>query len=286
MRLAIVFLMTAALETTAPFPDEANGWRLTDAPASYDESTIFQYIDGHGEVYLAYGMRRCQARRYGGPAGEPDILADVFEMASAADAFGVFSHSRDGEAVPIGQTASLAAGTLLFWRNRHFVSVYSERDTPRSREALLALGRALDRALGGAGERPKLVGRLPRAELDERSVVWLRHPRILDAHARLGPGNLLAVGVSAPAVYARYSGAAGGAELVLVDYPGEPAAETAAAAFSARLLAVDGGPTRRDDGWYAQGRLRVGSTRAFVIRAASRALAEALLEATRKGETP
>src|SRR5512134_3593565 len=127
MRLAMAIMIAAAgAGLPASLPEQAAGWSAARPAAVYDQRSIFEYLDGHGEVYLAYGMSRCLARRYAGPEGEGDVLVDVFELSSSADAFGVFSHSRDGEAVSVGQGASLASGTLLFWKGRHFVSVYAE----------------------------------------------------------------------------------------------------------------------------------------------------------------
>src|SRR5512139_2940456 len=196
-------LMIATAVPVLPLPDEAAGWRAKAPADRYDRRTIFEYIDGHGEVYLAYGMSACDTRRYAGPEGEGDVVVDAFEMASPADAFGVFTHSREGEPVDLGQGASYGYGTLFFWKGRHFVSVYAERESERARGAVMALGRALAASIGETGDPPALALRLPREGLDETSIVYLRHPRILEAHVPVGPDNPLGVGPQAPAVTGR-----------------------------------------------------------------------------------
>jgi hypothetical protein len=282
--LALGALVTALgiLEPQA-LPAEAAGWRVVGPPARYDAETIFQYIDGHGEVYRAYGMIGCLAQRYAGPPGEGDIVADVFEMASAADAFGVFSHTREGEPADVGQGASFGYGTLAFWKGRHFASISTEQDGPRAREAVLALGRVLAAALEGDGEPPALVGRLPAEGLDAGSIVYLRHPQILNAHLALGTDNLLGLGPSTAAVVGRYRRAGASAAMAIVEYGTAPLADAAQRIFAARFL-EQGVSTRRGDGWYAVATLPgPGSARAFVVRASTRELAEALLaEAARK----
>jgi hypothetical protein len=50
-----------SLEET--IPAEADGWEASEPVAHFDTETIFDYIDGHAEVYLAYGMKRSLARR-------------------------------------------------------------------------------------------------------------------------------------------------------------------------------------------------------------------------------
>jgi hypothetical protein len=279
----VIGVALAGLSLT--LPDEAAGWRAAGPAARYDSRSIFEYIDGHGEVYLAYGMVDCLARRYTGPAGEGEVVVDVFEMQTPAGAYGVFTHSRDGEPVQVGQGASLAFGTLLFWKGRHFVSVYAVQESERSSQAVMALGRVVDAAITERGEVPALVGLLPPAGLEERSVVWAQNAHLIDVHARLDARKLLAISAGTSAVLARYSRPEGTAEIVLVQYPDAPTANSAMAAFAAGLL--DGGrPRRGEDGWYAAGAGSAApSIRVFVLRAPSRESAEALLqEATRRLE--
>jgi hypothetical protein len=278
--------MTAAALMTLPptLPDEAAGWKAVAPADHYDAETIFQYIDGLGEVYLAYGMASCHARRYAPPEGDGRVIVDLFEMASAADAFGVYTHSREGEPVAVGQGASFGYGTLLFWKGRDFVSVSAEEDDPETREAVMALGRAVAAGIAETGRPPAIIDRLPKAGLEEGSVVYLRHPRILEAHVPVGPGNPLGVGPQAPAVVGRYRTRSGVADLVVVEYPDAASADAAAATFGQRFL--DGTrPARRDDGWCAATAL-ADRVRAYVLRAASREEALALLADASKGGTP
>jgi hypothetical protein len=285
MLLAGAIMIAAAVSSAVPLlPDAAAGWTAQAAAARYDSQTIFQYIDGHGEVYLAYGMTACEARRYSRPAGTGEAVVDAFEMGSPADAYGVFTHSREGKPVDVGQDGSYGFGVLSFWQGRFFVSVSADHEGERTLAEVLALGRAIAETIPEKGERPALVGRLPSAGLERSSVVYLRHPRILEAHLPVGPGNPLAVGPGAPAVTARYRLEGGAADLVLVQHEDAARAESAARAFSVRFL--DGGrPARRDDGWCAAA--AAGErTRAVVLRAASAETALALLAEATKGERP
>jgi hypothetical protein len=268
-------------------PAEAGGWRSVGPPARYDAETIFQYIDGHGEVYRAYGMIACLAQRYAGPAGESDIVADVFEMPSSADAFGVFSHTREGEPADVGQGASFGYGTLAFWKGRFFVSVTAEQDGARTRAAVLELGRALAAAVDVEGVPPPLLLRLPADGLDAGSTVYLRHPQILNVHIALGSDNVLGVRPATPAVLGRYRRAGAGAALAIVAYETSASADAALRSFAGRYL-EKGTTTRREDGWWAAAALPTSvPTRAFVFRAGTRELAEALLaEAARKEGPP
>ena len=211
----------------ASLPAEVGGWRAIDEVSVYDTESIYSYIDGHAEVYMAYGMVRCVSQRYSGPEGEPDIVLDLFEQASPADAFGVFTHDRDGEEVDIGQGGLFRHGWLSFWKGHWFGSVYAEGESEASKEAVLALGRAAADAIGEVGEVPSLVAELPADGLDPRSVRFLHTQEILNGVVYLGYENALQFGPEVDAVVGRYQRPDGGGWLLLVDYPDDASAELA-----------------------------------------------------------
>jgi len=219
-------------------PASVAGWTAVDDGQIYDTESIYSYIDGHAEVYLAYGMVQCLSRRYSGPEGEPDIVLDLFEQASAADAFGVFTHDRDGEEVDIGQGGLFRHGWLSFWKGHWFGSVYAEGDSEASKEAVLALGRAAADAIAETGEVPSLVGELPTAGLDPRSVRFLHTQEILNGVVYLGYENSLQFGPEIDAVVGRYQRPEGGGWLLLVDYPDDATAELAEGSATEAGIAI------------------------------------------------
>lgn len=260
-------------------PTAIAGWRAKDPGTRYDPESIFAYLDGHAELYLAYGMRSCFARRYAGPEGEADLILDVFEMATAADAYGIFSHDQDGEAMEIGRGALLRYGWLSFWKGRLFVSVFAERDSERARAAVLELGRAVAAAIEDTGEPPEIVARLPVEGLEPRSVRYLHHPQLLKVHVPFGEGNPLQLGPESALALGRYRRDGQQARLLLVEYRQSSDVQKAMAAFSERFLRGRG-PTRSQDGWHAMRRMSWGENAlGFVTGADSSDLAETLLAA-------
>jgi len=225
----------------AALPPEIAGWRASGGDQIYDTETIFQYIDGHAEVYLAYGMKRCLARRYSGSESEPDIVLDLFELASAADAYGVFTHDRDGDEVDVGQGALLRTGWLSFWKGRWFGSVYSEGESEPAYDAVIAISRAAAEAITDEGEVPALVSELPVDGLDLRSVRFLHTQEILNSVVYLGFENVLRLGPEIDAVLGRYDREDGNAWLLLVNYP-----DTETASWAEGSAAEAGLAVRRD----------------------------------------
>lgn len=222
----------------ASLPTEINGWSAVDEGQVYDTESIYSYIDGHAEVYMAYGFVRCLSRRYSGPEGEPDIVLDLFEQASPADAFGVFTHDRDGEEVDIGQGGLIRYGWLSFWKGHWFGSVYAEGESEAANEAALALGSAAAEAIAEEGGVPTLVAELPAGGLDPRSVRFFHTQEILNGVVYLGYENVLRLGPEVDAVAGRYQLSQGGGWLLLAEYPDEAASELAEGAATEAGLAV------------------------------------------------
>jgi len=259
-------------------PDDVAGWLGSEEVSLYDPESIFGYIDGHAEVYLAYGMKRCLARRYSGPDGEADLVLDLFELASPADAYGVFTHDLDGEAVGIGAASLMRYGWLSFWQGPYFVSIVAEGESERSTEAVLELGRATAALLPTEGAVPAIVAALPAAGLDLRSVRFLRHPQILNTHYWVDEENLFQLGPQTAAALGTYVREEGAWHLLLVEYSSGETAELAAAAFADRFLggaAADGPAQVEDRGWY--GARRAGAGLAAVLGADSESAVDALL---------
>jgi hypothetical protein len=271
----------------AALPGEASGWRAQGEPAVYDADTIFSYINGHAEVYLAYAMQRCLSVRYQGPEGEADIVVDAFEMATPEDAFGVATHDREGDAVDVGNDGLKLYGWLSFWKGPYFVSIYAEDDNERSRRVVRDLGRILDEHIDAPGRRPEIVDRLPADGRVPRSMRFLRSHQILNSQIYLGEDNFLGLGADTDAALAGYQRAGGGGRLLLVGYPDADRCDAAARAFADRYPGADasGAVVRGEDElWYA---MRIqGPRMAAVLAADDAALAATLLAEAGVEEEP
>ncbi len=251
----------------AAIPAEVAGWQRGEAEI-YDAETIFSYIDGHAEVYLSYGMKRCLAVRYTASSGEGDIVLDLYEQGSAADAYGVYSFDREGEDVDVGQGAVLRAGWLSFWKGHWYGSVYAEGESASARDAVLAIGKAVADAIVEEGERPALVGELPPAGLEPKSVRYLHAQEILNGVVYLGFENVFGLGPETEAVLGRYDRQDGAGWLMLVEYPQDIDASRAEIVAREAGLAV----------------LRSGSTLAAVLEPEPNDIAQILLSEAMGGD--
>jgi len=112
-------------ENMLRLPQEVQGWNADGEDKVFTRQTIFDYMDGGGEIYLAYDFQRLLTREYA-RENAPRIVAEVYQMASSGDAYGIFTHDTDGQPVSVGQSALYSPGLLRFWKHRFFVRLQAE----------------------------------------------------------------------------------------------------------------------------------------------------------------
>ncbi|RPJ03718.1 MAG: hypothetical protein EHM37_24425 [Deltaproteobacteria bacterium] len=237
-------------------PQKVNGWTVEGEDRYFDEKSIFDYIDGSGEVYRAYNLRQCMARAYS-KEGSPGIVLDLFDMGTSADAFGVFTHDLEGEVVAIGQDGRWRPGWLNFWKDRFFVSITIQEENAQAFEAALELGRQVAALVPKKGDRPKLLERLPQKGLQRGTVRFLHHPIVLNYHFYLSDENILDLSPQTDAVLATYQKGKHSARLLLVHYPNAKLARKAAENIRRHYLpdADADGMARLENGKWASSRL-------------------------------
>ncbi|MFQ6070974.1 MAG: DUF6599 family protein [Candidatus Aminicenantales bacterium] len=234
-------------------PEKISGWKAVKNDLSYDQQTIFDYIDGAGEVYRSYNFRELLVRRYQ-KAGEPEIVVDFFVMPSSRDAFGVFTHDLEGEDAGVGKGSTYKGGLLSFWKGNFFVSVYVERETESSKQAVLDLGQTIASAIKKEGEKPELLTLLPAGIFNDKNIHYFHDHMILNYHFYLSDENILHLSRETEVVLASGEEAGEKFYLVLVKYPGSEEAHQAYRSFSEAYMpdASEQGLVRTEDGkWTA-----------------------------------
>jgi hypothetical protein len=222
-------------------PEKVINWTKAEEDQFYDSQTIFDYIDGAGEVYRAYNMQRCLSRRYVTPQG-PAIILDIFEMASSYDAFGVFTHDPDGDGLPVGQGAVYRSGWLGFWKDRFFISLYADEETEAARQALRELARKVASLIKKEGPKPQILSRLPKKGLQAGSVRYFHEHPVLNRHYFVSTENILHMGRETEAVLAAYHRKEGVAQILLVKYRDADKAKEAYSSFL-KLYLPDADPS-------------------------------------------
>jgi len=179
-----------------PAPGFAPGWRADSAVAVYDRETLYDYIDGEAELYYPYGFQQAAAVNYvKADAAATAISADVYEMRSTLDAFGIYANYRSPEAAPadIGCEGFRDDYQLMFCQGRYFVRLSAVGSPEQNREHLAACARAIaDNLPGDTAPPPELAlvtihETVPRTQryIAESLLGYDFFPRGLDAQATL-----------------------------------------------------------------------------------------------------
>jgi len=211
------------IDLGALMPHEVNKWKSQGEDKVYTEEMIFDYIDGAGEIYRAYNYKKLQARNFI-REGYPQIIADLFDMGEAKNAFGIFTHNLEGEKLGIGQDSLYSGGLLQFWKGRYFVSLFAEKETNESKAAVLAMGKKVASLIKEEGELPWIVGLLPEGNLKKNSIRYFYNHLILNYHFFLADDNILNLAENTDAVLGTYQAEYGKHWLLLVNYPNKESA--------------------------------------------------------------
>ena len=266
-------------------PKAVGVWSKPDSPHLINSKNIFKYMNGAGELYLGYRFRHLEVFDYSSP-DQGNILVELYYMESPDDAFGLLSLDWGGEPVSFEGSPSAnskksftsparalyGGGLLRLWSDDMYARIMAERETTASKDAVLALGKAIAANTQNPSE-PDLTKILP-LEID---AVWkLRIDRlsffrsflVLNSIYYLSHENILDIDLSAEAVMAPYehipgSGDRRRSQFLLVQYENSERARQALNLFhdaylpdykkeiSADTGAVSPDPFKLEDGWLA-----------------------------------
>jgi hypothetical protein len=256
-------------------PDRVSDWTRQESSVTYDRETIFDYIDGAGEVYRSYAFRDVAVAHYA-RSGSPGITVELFDMGTTEDAYGVFAHGREREEVGIGGGFERHGGVLCFWQARFYVCVAAEQPAAQTEAAVEEIARAVARNLPPPVTRPSMVDLLPPDGLVPFSDRFFHLHQSLNYHYYLQRENVLNLTTETDAVLARY--APGSTHLLIVRYESADAAADALSSFRAQYVrGSDRQTVVTERGTYVSSNVHDRFV-AVVLDADSETAADALLE--------
>jgi polyferredoxin len=209
------------------FPESVGEWRRTKDPTAYvGRQRLFDYIDGGAEPYLTFGFKQVVNAPYGS-AAKPDatMSADIWELGSPADAYGVFTKDHPGgPSVPVGDAAATGENQLCIWRDRYYIRVEQRGGKPEP-DALRKIGQAIaNRIEAPRASTPPVMALLPEKGQVPGSAKFFRDKLLLDniyLTDNLIEENIFTLADDVQAAAANYQQA--GAEvpfvLMLIQYP-------------------------------------------------------------------
>jgi hypothetical protein len=272
----------ATSELSLLLPAEVHDWKTISKDSIYNRTTLYDYIDGGAELYLSYGFKEVINRTYR-KQGQPDMVVDIFDMATSSNAFGVFTQSLEKVDKSFGQGSQVSKGLVLFWKDHYYVSIVAHPETDESKKVLLMLASLIDGSITSEGPLPAIINLLPENSLVKESIRYFRHPAWLNAHYFIADHNLLHIHDATEALLAKYGDGPRRSLLLLVEYPKDQDARQAYGDFVKSYLPTMSGKkaVQIEDGTWTACRLS-GSLLTAVFNAAQEKDVSLLLEAVEK----
>lgn len=197
-------------------PHTIGGWEAS-TERTFNDSTLYDYIDGNAELFLSFGFTKVYNRIYS-RANQPDILVDIFYMNSSYDAFGVFSFSVGKTGNDFGVNSQIANGAIVFWKDKYYVSIACYPETEESKIAIREIAKLIDDSILPKGELPGILNCLPSTSLNDESIRYFRHYIWLNSHIFISNENILNIDQTTEAVIAKY-GENDKSILLIIKYP-------------------------------------------------------------------
>ncbi|MBN1222821.1 MAG: hypothetical protein JXB23_06200 [Candidatus Aminicenantes bacterium] len=143
---------------------EISGWAQTEKAQNYYPETLFEYINGAAEIYLAYDFRELTVSQLKKDQTEMNIAVEIYDMGNDKNAFGIYSAERftDNNFIDVGLQGYLEEGSLNFLVDRYYVKLLCFDCDDQSENVLRQFSKEIVKKAGDKGAFPPLVIKLPR----------------------------------------------------------------------------------------------------------------------------
>lgn len=219
------------LSEALPPAGAVQGWMPAGEEQIYDSENLYDLVDGQADAFFAYAFEQVAVQNYEKDDGK-GLRIEIWQLATPADAYGLFSTYRAGTPVDVGNEGDADPGRRLdFWQERYLVRLFAPQTLPDADLEVFAA--AVAGALPAGGDRPGLLERLPQPAARPaggapvETAIFFRQEISIQDYLWLGGQNLLGLGPQTAGVLARYPVDDQVATLLLVRYPDAGAAQAA-----------------------------------------------------------
>jgi len=167
---------TSGVKGMLPMPGFAEGWRSEVGVRLFQRDNLYEHINGEAELYLPYGFVEAATASYDrAGAAAQSVSADVYEMGSLLDAFGIYSSYRNPEkpAPGFGSDGFYDDYQLMYYQDKYFVRLTALGRWDGSADDLLACGRAIAENMPQPATRPAELEMVKFEGVEPSSVTYL-----------------------------------------------------------------------------------------------------------------
>ncbi len=273
--------LTSLKSIAGSLPSKISGWEKSSTEGFYTPENLYEYINGNAELFISYDFRNMITLIYNKDDSD-EITVDIFDMGKLANAYGVFSHSRENEDRFISDEveSEYGGGLLTFWKGQYYISILAYPETEEIKMVVKQIAKRISEMIPGQSIKPVIVSQLPPDDLAPFSIRYFYHYIWLNSYSFVSSENILNLGKDTEAVLAKYYPDKENKNptiFLLINYSDINKAKKASRSFEKNYLPdSENGFARLSDGNWA-GIEQNGNMIAIVLKAPDRVYAEALL---------
>jgi hypothetical protein len=146
---------------TFVFPEVA-GWKRSAEIQTFLPKTLYEYIDGAADLYLAYDFEELKVAEYQNEK-KSSVTVDVYFHKTPIQAFGIYSQERlpEGNFINVGAEGYLESNALNFLTGPYYVKISSYNTGAEDQEILLTFAKKVSESLGEKGSLPSILSSFP-----------------------------------------------------------------------------------------------------------------------------
>jgi hypothetical protein len=146
---------------TLVFP-EMNGWKQDGKTQVFSPRTLYEYINGAADLYLAYEFRDLQVAEYKGEK-KAGVTVEVYRHKDPTQAFGIYSQERLANAkfVDLGAQGYHEPNVLNFLTGPYYVKINGFNTGEDDEKILLPFAKKVEETLGGKTSLPPILSSFP-----------------------------------------------------------------------------------------------------------------------------
>jgi hypothetical protein len=158
----VLLLRAPALEgKTVDFP-EMSGWRQDGKTQGFSPKTLYEYINGAADLYLAYEFQDLQVAEYKGDK-KAGVTVEVYRHKDPTQAFGIYSQERLANArfLDIGAQGYHEPNVLNFLTGPYYVKINGFNTGEDDEKVLMPFAKRVEEVLGEKTSLPRILSSFP-----------------------------------------------------------------------------------------------------------------------------
>lgn len=168
MKLFFCFLAIAFSVSVNAFtfePPQIEGWQQDGKVKTFDQSNLYNHINGASEFYFSYNFKKVWVVRY--RKGDAELTLEVYDHGEPDFAYGIYSMERppETEVQKIGAQGYYEDAILNFVIGRFYVKLNSYREPEAGSGVLLSTANELALNLSGNASLPPVIESFPEENL-------------------------------------------------------------------------------------------------------------------------